>query len=135
MNWERIKAVVNALSILVLFLLLLGFLPFEIECDLLECLLLLFKPCWGMAILHPRKKSEERRNKAKEQALHLECTVEKCSPFKAWTVGVGQNIGMHAAPSVRMSYLFSVDFYLPCLFTFLFLPHHLCQLFNWNSFG
>lgn len=71
----------------------------------------------------------------KEQALHLECTVEKCSPFKAWTVGVGQNIGMHASPSARMSYLFSVYFYLPCLFTFLFLPQNLFQLFNWNSFG
>lgn len=71
----------------------------------------------------------------KEQTLHLECTVEKCSPFKAWTVGVDQNIGMHAASSARMSYLFSVCFYLPCLFTFLFLPQNLSQLFNGNSFG
>lgn len=123
---------VNALLIAVLFLLLLGFLPFEIECDLLECLLFLFKPCWGMAILHPKKKSEERR---KEQALHLECTVEKYSPCKAWTVGVDQNIDMHAVSPARMSYLFSVCFYLPCLFTFLFLPQNLSQLFNWNSFG
>lgn len=68
--------------------------------DLLECLLFLFKPCWGMAILHPKKKSEERR---KEQALHLECTVEKYSPCKAWTVGVDQNIGMHAVSRARMT--------------------------------